>query len=92
MIGDRTTTDDHGRFRFESLPAKALFTLPRARLFGNPQTFLKLDGDDEVVVTMQSQGVIRGRVIDASTGKPIESFNVRMTFSPDRRRDEPTPA
>jgi len=41
------------------------------------------------VVTMRQEGIIRGKVIDAATKKPITTFNVRITFSPDRRPNDP---
>ncbi len=48
-----------------------------------------LDGEEEVVVTMRAAGVIRGKVVDAETGKPISPFTVHVAFSPDRRPNEP---
>ncbi len=33
--------------------------------------------------------MIRGKVIDAATRKPISPFNVQITFSPDRSPNEP---
>ena len=37
-------------------------------------------------VTMRAAGVIRGRVVDDKTGKPLSPFMVRVTSSPDRGR------
>jgi len=50
---------------------------------------LPLDGVDEVEVQMRAQGLVKGRVLDAATNKPIPRFNVRIAFSMDRKPDEP---
>ena len=42
-----------------------------------------------MVVRLQPPGVIRGRVINAATGKPVKQFRVRVTHSPDRQPDDP---
>ena len=91
-VGGRGTTDSEGRFSFDSLATKTLFSFDAKGYSEIPETFLSLDGDDEVVVTMQPQGVLRGRLVDAVTGAPINKFNVRITFSPDRRQDDPRPS
>jgi hypothetical protein len=88
-VGGSATTDSEGRFSFDSLPVKPPFTFDAKGYSEIPETFLPLDGDDEVVVTMQPQGVLRGHVVDAATGKPIAAFNVRITFSLDRRPGDP---
>ena len=51
---------------------------------------LTLDTDKVVTVTMVPAGEIVGKVLDSKTGKPMRSFNVRVTFSPTLRRGEPT--
>jgi protocatechuate 3,4-dioxygenase beta subunit len=88
-FGGSGTTDKQGRFQFDSLPEKAPFTFIADDYSQIPETELPLDGDNEVVVTMKSQGVIKGRVVDAATGKPLARFNVRITFSEDRQPDDP---
>jgi hypothetical protein len=87
-FGGRTTTDALGRFRFDSLPAETSFSF-RAEGYSQSEQKLLLDGDKEVVVTLKSQGVIQGKVVDAATGKPVRRFNVSITFSPDRQPDDP---
>jgi beta-lactamase regulating signal transducer with metallopeptidase domain/5-hydroxyisourate hydrolase-like protein (transthyretin family) len=89
FYGGSATTDAQGRFQFDSLPANASFSFRADGYSQLPNEKLPLDGDKEVVVTVKSQGVIRGRVVDAASGKPLRRFNVSITFSPDRRPDEP---
>jgi hypothetical protein len=88
-LGGRTTSDADGRFEFDSLPKVCPFTFVADGYSEIEAAELPLDGDEEVVVTMQSEGVIKGRVVDATTGKPVSPFNVQITFSPDRKPDEP---
>jgi protocatechuate 3,4-dioxygenase beta subunit len=88
-IGDSTTTDAGGKFEFDSLPSDAPFSIGAAGYSEIESTKLPLDGTDEVVVKLPQEGMIRGKVIDAATRKPISPFNVQLTFSPDRRPDEP---
>src|SRR5712691_530877 len=83
------TTDAQGRFEFDSLPDKPPFSFLAEGYSEIPEIQLPLDGDNDVIVRMVSQGVIKGRVVDAATGKPIPRFTVRVTFSPDRQPDDP---
>jgi beta-lactamase regulating signal transducer with metallopeptidase domain/protocatechuate 3,4-dioxygenase beta subunit len=89
QFGGHTTTNAEGRFQFDSLPPDTPFTFVATGYSEIPERQLPLDGNEEVVVTLKSQGFIKGRVIDASTGKPLPRFNVRITFSPERQPDEP---
>ena len=50
---------------------------------------LPLDGREEVMVTMRTAGVIRGRVVDDKTGKPLSQFTVAVTTSPDSTPNDP---
>jgi beta-lactamase regulating signal transducer with metallopeptidase domain/uncharacterized GH25 family protein len=81
-----STTDAEGRFEFDSLTAVCPFTLSKNGYSDMDYVTLPLDGQKEVTVAMHSAGVIRGRVVDDRTGKPLSPFKVRVTFSPD-----PTP-
>jgi hypothetical protein len=87
-FGGGTTTDPNGKFEFDSLPSGAPFSFGARGYSDIEEAKLSLDGADEVVVTMQPEGMIRGRVLDAVTRKPISPFSVRITFSPDRGPDE----
>lgn len=88
-LGERTTTDHDGRFALDSLPAESPFAFKKKGYSDMNDLKLPVDGEDEVVVTLKPHGIIRGRVIDAETGEPISPFMVRITFSPDRRADDP---
>jgi hypothetical protein len=87
--GGYAETDAQGRFQFDSLPASATFNLQKDGYTEIEGAKFPLDGTDEVVVTMKPPGVIRCRVVDAATGKPVPRFNVRLEVSPDRKEDEP---
>jgi RNA polymerase sigma factor (sigma-70 family) len=87
--GGRATTDAQGRFHFDSLPAGTPFSFHARSYTQRSDVALPLDGDKEVIVTLKSAGVIKGRVVDAATSKPLGRFNVSITFSPDRQQDEP---
>ena len=82
-FGGKTTTDAEGRFELDSLPAESPFAFSKDGYSEMEDETLPLDGAEEIVVTMQSAGVIRGRVVDDRTGEPLSSFTVRVTFSPD---------
>jgi protocatechuate 3,4-dioxygenase beta subunit len=88
-IGGGTVADTNGKFEIDSLPSDAPFSISANGYSEVEAIKLLLDGDDEVVVKLPQEGMIRGKVIDAVTRKPISPFNVRITFSPDRRNDEP---
>ena len=89
LFGGGTTTDSTGKFEFDSLPNDAPFSIEADGYSEIEVDKLPLDGKDEVIVTLQQEGVIRGKVIDAATRKPISPFNVQITFSPDRGPNEP---
>jgi hypothetical protein len=83
-------TDAQGRFESDSLPGAGPFSIQAEGYSEIPEVELAIDGDKEVVVALRSQGLIRGRVVDAATGKPIPRFTVRLTFTSDPRQDDPS--
>jgi hypothetical protein len=89
-FGGSATTDAQGRFHFDSLPPDTPFTFTADGYSEIPEMRLPLDGDQEIDVQMKSQGLIKGRVVDAATLKPVPRFNIRITSSEDRQPDEPT--
>jgi beta-lactamase regulating signal transducer with metallopeptidase domain/protocatechuate 3,4-dioxygenase beta subunit len=89
QFGSRAITGKDGSFEFDSLPSDAPFTFEATSYSEIANKTLPLDGDEEVIVTMKSEGMIRGKVIDAATRKPITAFNIEVTFSPDRLPSEP---
>lgn len=82
-----TQSDKDGRFEIDSLPAGATFHVFKpgyTKLFHVP---LRLDSSGLVTVVLQPMGVIRGRVVDAESGKPLDHFTVwlnppRTEYSP----------
>ena len=79
-IGGRLTTDVAGRFESDSLPARCPFLFSAKGYSSKAEQKLTLDGEAEVIVTLEAIAAIRGRVVDAESGKPVESFNVRLAF------------
>jgi RNA polymerase sigma factor (sigma-70 family) len=89
-FGGSATTDAHGRFHFDSMPADTPFTFVAEGYSQIPEIKLPLDGDQEVDVQMRSQGIIKGRVVDSATGKPVPRFTVRITHSLEHQPGDPT--
>lgn len=89
-FGGSATTDAQGRFHFDSMPADTPFTFVAEGYSQIPEIKLPLDGDQQVEVQMRSQGVIKGRVVDSATGKPVPRFTVRITHSLDHQPGDPT--
>ncbi len=86
-LGGRVDTDQEGCFFAEGLPNPCTFT------FYTPAPYapirdrnLPVGTDEEVVVQMEMEGVIRVRAIDAATKKPIAAFNVKVGFPSNRNR------
>lgn len=80
-------SDKNGRFEIDSLPADAKFSLARSGYTKLWYVPLKLDSSGLVTVVLQPMGVVRGRVVDAVSGKPLEHFSVWLN-SP-RTSDRP---
>jgi beta-lactamase regulating signal transducer with metallopeptidase domain/5-hydroxyisourate hydrolase-like protein (transthyretin family) len=85
--GGEITTDAQGRFSLDSLPPGCTFTIYSPRGYA-PFTDrrLPLDGLGEVVVTLDAAGIVKGRVVDAATGKPAIPYRIRLMASHNRRR------
>lgn len=90
QLGGRVDTDQEGRFQIDGLPSPSTFTFytpkPFAPISRRP---LPVGGKEEVVVTMELEGVIRIRARDEITQKPIPEFNVKIGFTPDARPTDP---
>ena len=78
-------TGADGRFAFESLPPDCPFDIRADGYSVVHDRKLPLDGAAEVTVTLEPQGALVGRVVDAASGKPVPRFTVSLTFSYDRR-------
>lgn len=88
-LGKTISVDDDGRFELDSLPSDTRFDVQMsgyAMLHNIPQ---ELDQADPVTITLESPGIIRGRVLDAETRKPLPQFRIRLGVATDRRPDEP---
>jgi RNA polymerase sigma-70 factor (ECF subfamily) len=72
-------TDEEGRFRLEDLPGpKAAVEIRAADR--RPPKEIEVEVDREVDLVLEGYGVIRGRVVDAATGEPVQVFNVRRNL------------
>jgi Carboxypeptidase regulatory-like domain len=85
QAGESLRTDQGGRFSSNSLPLNSTFHLYASGYSPIDKAQLALDGQESVVVTLEPTGVIRGRVLDATTGTAIRQFRVRIGFSADVR-------
>ncbi len=88
--GGKTITNKHGQFELDSLPADSPMTFSKSGFSQIDDRKLPLDTPDVIVVKMTPSGAIQGVVIDAKTGRPVRSFNVRITFSPNWKPGEPS--
>jgi RNA polymerase sigma-70 factor (ECF subfamily) len=72
-------TDEEGRFRLEDLPGPraAVEIWPADR---RPSKEIEVEVDREVDLVLEGHGVIRGRVVDAVTGEPVQVFSVRRNL------------
>jgi protocatechuate 3,4-dioxygenase beta subunit len=73
-------SDAAGRFEMDSLPANAHFQISKQGYSSLWNVPLRLDGTGATVV-LQPMGMIRGRVVDSQSKKPIEHFQMWMGFS-----------
>ena len=80
LLGGQGQTDSDGRFEFDSLPPDCPFVFYAPGYSQLDEKTLPLDQDDEVIIRLEPLGLIRGKVVDADTGKPITEFNVRLAF------------
>ncbi len=89
-LGGRVHTDSNGRFQIEDLPSPSLFAFfspkPFAPIANRP---LPVGSNNEVVVTLEKEGVIRIRAMDDVTNRTIPEFNVKVGFTTDRRPNDP---
>lgn len=83
----RTRTDEQGRFRFGQLHEGA-FRVEAQPVSGKRVAVTARAGDESVEIvagTPQPGAILSGRVVDGSTGEPLDEFTVLpMRFDPDR--------
>jgi Carboxypeptidase regulatory-like domain len=87
VLEPATHSGKDGRFEMNSLPPDAKFSLSKSGYTRLMYVPLKLDSSGLVTVVLQPMGVVRGRVVDAQSGKPLAHFRVWLN-SP-RRADGP---
>ena len=83
-------TDEKGRFELDSLPEGCALSFSKQGYSSLDDEQLPLDGEGLVNVVLSPQGVIRGKVIDARSGRPVRSFQVRLDFSPQTSPNDPS--
>jgi hypothetical protein len=91
--GGETRTDSQGRFSFDSLTGNSTFTIQAPAGYSALENLtLTLDRKAETIVTLDTAGVVKGRVVDGAGGKPVVPFWLRAADSPSRHDDEPRPS
>lgn len=88
-FGESKRTDAEGKFAFDSLPKDVEIEV-NASGYSEFTDKLPLDTDEVIDVTLQPKGVLRGVAVNAKTEQPITNFNVRITFSPERKPGDPS--
>jgi protocatechuate 3,4-dioxygenase beta subunit len=84
-VAEPQRTDERGRFEMDSLPAHARFFVTKSGFTGLQEIPLRLDSTGLVTIVLEPMGIVRGRVVDADTGKPLSHFNVWLNFARERR-------
>jgi len=79
------SVDDTGAFRIDSLPDDVSLSVQLRGYAIGQSVPIKLDSPEPVTITLESPGVIRGRVVDAETNKPIPQFRIRLQFASQRQ-------
>ena len=74
-VGAYTTTDEEGAFTVPNLPEGDLVVEVMGS--GWIRAEVPVPGLEDVVVTMEREGSVRGRVVDGATGAPIGAFRIR---------------
>ncbi len=88
-MGRSTETDAEGKFTLNSLTQIAPLTFQKANYSTISESNFPADNPEPLVVHMRPEGVIQGTVVDDKTGKPVTDFTVHITFSPERKPDDP---
>jgi hypothetical protein len=80
--GESARTGEDGQFDLDSLPEDARFYVSAPTYPNLQRLALQLDTEEPVTLTLDTPGVLRGRVLDDSTGEPVRQFRVKLGFSP----------
>ena len=84
----RTTTDKEGRFVWTSAPRNTVIFHLAGKSYLSDRNRRLAASNDEHVITLYPELLIRGTVVDEETGKPIDKFQYCSGF---RRDTEPRP-
>lgn len=88
-VGEGAQTDKDGAFELHDIAAQDV----AVDVYGTHITAVRkhvYDPAKPLVITVDPIGVLKGRVVDAETGKPITAYNLRLD-SPDERAPEGEP-
>lgn len=75
---DVTTTGEDGRFCLEKLSPGKYTIAVRAQGYKAGRGDREDTGKTDLLIEMQPQAVLRGKVIDAATGEPVASFRLTL--------------
>ena len=81
-------TDQDGRFEIDSLPHDVRFQISKRGYTALRDVSLRLDTDAPATIVLQPAGMIRGQVVDAQSGKPLNRFSVWLDFGARRSTPE----
>jgi len=83
------STDDDGRFEYDTLPADCVFSFSKSGFRRMHHQELALDANGAIPVVMQPAGVLFGQVVDANSSRPIRDFHVRCSSNLSVRLSDP---
>jgi beta-lactamase regulating signal transducer with metallopeptidase domain/peroxiredoxin/protocatechuate 3,4-dioxygenase beta subunit len=72
----RLDTDPQGNFVWQDAPADEVFTDFLKQGYADVRQFAIKPSDQEIVITLKAPMKVSGTVVDATTGKPVESYAV----------------
>lgn len=77
-VGARAMTGSDGRFELRDLPSGSLRLIAFGDLLMREEVEIAANHSGDVEIAIGPSGIVRGRVVDGSTGSPIQSFTVRF--------------
>lgn len=80
-IGGKLVSDKDGRFASISLPADCPLNISAQGYSPKEGVRVALDKDDEATIVLEPSAQLRWQVLNAATGQPVESFNVKLGFA-----------
>jgi carboxypeptidase family protein len=82
-LGGEARTDRNGRVALDSLSPRGQFAIDQVAGFAPLcDVPLPLDRDTEITVTLDTAAVIKGRVVDDASGRPVVPWRIRVEASP----------